>query len=155
LYNLALIACLIAKQLGSIIDLALTTQNLCSCCTIHVAAWLAPGCSDASLIRKQLRHPHVLRIGCLRARIKSHASESRPVTCDPSHVSDRVRPPETQSHLGCALASCPPCSSPHLGAIPDALYLGHAPSPVLTSHLLCNISPTIATYALYSYNILV
>jgi hypothetical protein len=103
-------------------------------------------------------------------RIRSRASESRPATCDRSYASDRVQlsaarspsrlRPRCQAHRAPSLTmprSSPaaPCSSPRRGAIPamprssTALCLSCAPSPVLTSHLLYNIRPTVATYAVH------
>jgi hypothetical protein len=86
---------------------------------------------------------------------RSRTSESRPTTHDPSCASNQVRP--SHDSIPCRLRRGvkPTCSSPHHSAIlvvptsSAALCLEHNPFPVLMSHLLCNICPTIATYVVY------
>jgi hypothetical protein len=104
----------------------------------------------------ELRRLHPRRIGRPVLTLDTARSESCPNARDPSRNSDRIRPPMTRSNPSCAPASSSPHSSPRCGDIAAAprhtlrSVLGRAPSPVLTSHLLYNIRPTIATYAVYS-----
>jgi hypothetical protein len=100
--------------------------------TYVFSACLALGRPDTSPGRMEVQCLHPRRIG------RPRASKSRPATRD--SIPSRLRP-----YVKPTVAPSPP-SSPSSAA----LCLSHASSPVLTSHLLCNTRPTIATYAIYS-----